>query len=464
VSKNGFFNAGRFAFPELGKSSYIEIEMIPKALTSTFQANTGNSFSTGNVTVQIPANAIASANGQAYSGTVHAFAIGLDPNDPKTYDWMPGDLRARDAGGYAKMLNTFGMFAVELESPSGEKLNLLPGKTAAIEMIVPSNLFSAAPEVIPVWHFDETTGYWQEEGAASRSGSDHYSFEVPHFSFWNCDVPADYILLNGHLSDNAGHSLTDIHVSLSDETFGTGHGYSNSEGNFGGAVPANVPLHLVITNACGDILLDQVVGPFNQHTDLGDIQIAQLQTVTVKGTLLDCNSLPLAGGLALIEKRDTVFSAVIADENGHFSATFSDCVVFSPLLVTGYDLPTQLQSNPVEAIAIDGLADLGDFLLCNNLDQFMTYTINGVSKTLVTNLDVVFTGLDNGYVGAELDSLYFLVRFENLAMQQATIQNVQGTMYESGTLHFYGCDYCFTCNGAREVFNMAQPWAAQTSH
>jgi hypothetical protein len=49
-------------------------------------------------------------------------------------------------------------------------------------------------------------------------------------------------------------------------------------------------------------------------------------------------------------------------------------------------------------------------------------------------------------------------------MQQATIQNVQGTMYESGTLHFYGCDYCFTCNGAREVFNMAQPWAAQTSH
>jgi hypothetical protein len=122
-------------------------------------------------------------------------------------------------------------------------------------------------------------------------------------------------------------------------------------------------------------------------------------------------------------------------------------VNFSPLLVTGYDLPNQLQSNPVEAFAIDGLANLGDFLWCNNLDQFLTYTINGVSKTLVTNLDVVFAGLDNGYVGAGLDtSLYISISFENLAMQQATIQSVKGTMYESGILHYYGCDYCFICN------------------
>lgn len=445
VSQNGYFNAGRFAFPELNKSSFIEIKMIPRELTATFQAGTGKTFSIPGVSVNIPANAIAGANGQLYSGTVNAYAVSLGPNDPQTFSLMPGDLRGEDANGYAKVLSTFGMFAVELESPSGEKLNLFPGKTAAINVFVPDNLFSYAPEIIPIWHFNETNGYWKQEGEAPRSGSDHYSLEVPHFSFWNCDVPNDYVMINGHLSDAAGHALIDVHVSLSHQTFGTGDGYTNSEGNFGGAVPPNVPLNLQVTNACGDILLEQEVGPFNQNTDIGNIIVHNLETITVTGTLLDCISNPLAGGLAIIAKSDTVFATVIADENGHFSATFNDCVSFHDILVQGYDLISLQQSPQTIVTPIDGVAEAGNIQVCDNLDQYFSFTINGYTQTFVNNIHFEYGVMNNGYVGGGLDSLYFTVGFENLSGVQASIQTANGAINQLGTLHNYGCSYCDIC-------------------
>ena len=445
VSHAGFFNAGRFAFPELNKSSFIEIKMMPKELTATFQAGAGKAFSIWGVSVSIPANAIAGAGGQLYSGTVNAYAVRLGPNDAGTFDLMPGDLRAQDANGYAKVLSTFGMFAVELESPSGEKLNLFPGKKAAIDVFVPDNLFSYAPEIIPIWHFDETNGYWKQEGEAPRSGSDHYSFEVPHFSFWNCDVPNDYVILNGHVSDAAGHSFSNIQVSLSHQTFGSGHGYTDSEGHFGGAVPANVPLKLTVTDACGNMLLEQEVGPFSQNTDMGNIVIPNLETITVTGTLVDCASNPLAGGLALIQKLDTVFAAITADENGHFSATFHDCIPFFDLQVQGYDLVSLQQSPPVVLTPIDDVADAGNIQVCDNLDQFFSFTVNGYTQTVVSNISFAFGVMNNGYVAGGVDSLYFTVSFENLSGMQASVQAANGAIKQLGVLHTYGCSYCDIC-------------------
>ena len=445
ADKNGFFSAGRFAFPRLNKSTYLEITMIPKALAASFQSTDGADFSG----VRIPANAIANTSGQPYTGQVNAYVVYLNPNDAETFNLMPGDLRAQDAQGYAKVLTSFGMIGVELESPLGEKLNLLAGHTATISMVVSGDLLSRAPQSIPTWHFDETTGYWQEEGEAKLTGS-VYHLEVPHFSFWNCDVPADYSLITGRLIDAQGHSLANYQVTLSHESFGTGVGYTDGDGYFSGAVPANVTLDMKVYNMCGGVLHQQAVGPLVDLTFyIGTFVVSDAQTLTTSGTLIDCNGNPLSGGIVRVERNDTLLAFTVAGENGQFSVTHNNCISSNTtsILVTGYDLNNLLQSEPFAATITGNMANAGAIPVCSNLDEFLIFSFNGVSQTLLSHQITFEYGVSsNGYVGGSLDTVYISLSFENLVNQQATIQGIEGTIrYPDNQLHNYGCSYCGIC-------------------
>ena len=52
----------------------------------------------------------------------------LDPNSSDLIDKMPGDLSALNANGDERALETYGMVAVELTSPTGQKLNIADEK------------------------------------------------------------------------------------------------------------------------------------------------------------------------------------------------------------------------------------------------------------------------------------------------------------------------------------------------
>lgn len=441
ATRSGFFHAGRFAFPRLNKSTYLEITMIPKTLTASFQSSEVASFSG----VRIPANAIANAQGQPYTGQVNAYVVYLNPTDPETFNRMPGDLRAQDAQGYAKVLISYGMIGVELESPLGEKLNLLAGQTATISM----DVAWGSPETIPIWHFDETSGYWKEEGEATLTGN-VYKMEVPHFSYWNCDTPADYTLLTGRLTDTQGHPLANYGVTLSQETFGTGVGNTDGDGYFGGIVPANVTLDLKVYNICGEVLHLQTVGPLaNQTSDIGTIVISDPETITTTGTLVDCNGNPLPGGLAMIERNDTILAITQANENGQFTVTHNNCISFNVynIFVTGYDLNNLLQSEPTVATITNDVANAGTIPVCSNLDEYLVFSFNGVSQTLLSDQITFEYGVSaNGYLGGWLDTVYISLNFENLVNQQATVQSINGAIrYPNNELHNYGCSYCGIC-------------------
>ena len=49
---------------------------------------------------------------------------------------------------------------------------------------------------IPMWHFDEDQGTWVEEGEATLVNGE-YEATLAHFSFWNYDVPSNFIHLSG---------------------------------------------------------------------------------------------------------------------------------------------------------------------------------------------------------------------------------------------------------------------------
>lgn len=101
--------------------------MIPRILTTTFSGITGATFSVGiGRKVTIPANGVAElSSGAGYTGSVNVYAVYLDPSTGETFKVMPGDLRAVDSAGYAKVLKSFGMIGVEMGTASGQKLRMI---------------------------------------------------------------------------------------------------------------------------------------------------------------------------------------------------------------------------------------------------------------------------------------------------------------------------------------------------
>ncbi len=425
VSGEGFFTASKFAFPQLGGSAYTEIRMIRKPPPTTLQSTTGGAFTAvGGGVVTIPANAIAGENGLAYTGAVQAYAVWLNPAESGTFDLMPGDLRARNAEGYAKILKTFGMIGVEHKSPSGEKLNLLPNKKASVSMIVDENLIPLAPPTIPLWHFNDTNGYWEEEGSGDLVGN-RYEFEVEHFSFWNCDIPENFIRLSGTIIDANHHPLVNTFIEISTQNFGTGNAYTDNEGVFSVLVPKGATLTLTFEDACGVIQYETSTGPYDIDTNLGEIEVAGEHTITITGTLLDCDQQPVVEGLVIVRRNNTPIATVLSDETGHFSATILSCTSSSTISVSAFDEDNLLQSLPFVFEQTGSTLEVGNIPVCTILDEYISLHLNGTTTTFPHNLQ--FNSLGNGgsvYGERGVDTVFVSMQFENYQNLQADVSSM----------------------------------------
>ena len=451
VQAAGYFPAGRFAYPQLGSSTYLEIVMSAKQPVSFSTASVANVSVSGGASVSIPAQSLVTAGGQSYSGNYLVAARWLDPSDPATFTEMPGDLRAQDADGLGKVLKTFGMIGVELSSPAGDPLQLAPGQKATIRLPLPAAVQAVAPASIPLWHFDEATGYWRQEGSATREGN-QYVGEVSHFSFWNCDVPADYILLNGCLVDGAGQPLVNMLVSLTSAQFGTGFGHTDAQGLFGGLVPANEVLNMTlkVADTCNTVIYATMIGPFTTNTTLAKIEVnlAGQHKLTLSGELVDCSGLPLTTGLAYVYDQTTLVAVLPADANGHFQGTIYTCNPLSTLGITAYDAANPLQSAPAVVNVVSNMADAGAIPVCSTstLDQYVTIQLNGIQKTFF-QLTGFSSDTDGSLFAENIDSNYVQLLFNNYSAStsQATIIYMSGLYFTGSSTHYFGCDYCPGC-------------------
>ncbi|HHS95423.1 MAG TPA: carboxypeptidase regulatory-like domain-containing protein, partial [Phaeodactylibacter sp.] len=204
AEKDGYFYNAKFVRPQLNKKSIVKLQLIQKTLSGSFTAASGGSISTnGNAKVTFPANAIKTQSGDPYNGNVNVYATWLDPTAQSTLLTMPGDLRGTNQEDQQVQLTTYGMMGVELRDDAGQLLNIANGNTATLEMPVPDDLLTNAPATIPLWYMDEASGYWVEEGTATLQDGKYVGF-VSHFSFWNCDVPEDFIDLTGTVMSEGG--------------------------------------------------------------------------------------------------------------------------------------------------------------------------------------------------------------------------------------------------------------------
>lgn len=392
AEKPGYFKSYR-NFSATKGVNYIKIKLIPKVSAGTVDAASGGAVTLPNgAKISLPENGVVKANGStAYSGEVRVYASYIDPTASDITERVPGSFVADDKNNNRVILTSYGMMAVELESATGEKLQVAPGSKATLTSPIPASIQGSAPASIPLWYVDEVTGVWKEEGSAGRSGN-NYVGEVSHFSFWNCDIAANAVVLSLTLKDNEGAVLANTLVTLTPQNqwSSSAGGYTDSAGQVSGWVPANLTLLLEVKDPCNNVVHSQMVGPFSQNTNLGVITLNNLVSpslLTIKGKVKNCSGGLVTDGYVLVNFENIPRFASI-NSSGEFSLSTLRCPGGATTVdILAVDKTTQQQGTVVTLnVSSAQLVDAGDIIACGvSSNEFLDYTIDGTSYSLNSN-------------------------------------------------------------------------------
>src|SRR4030095_4887163 len=151
AEKIGYFKAYRSFIATAGVNQ-VMIKLIKKDLSGIVNSTSGGEISLSNGTkISLPANGVTKTSGETYAGPVNIFATYIDPTSRDISQTIPGSLMADNKNGKRVVLTSYGMLAVQLESPTGEKLKMASGSTATLTISIPPFIQSSAPSSISLW-------------------------------------------------------------------------------------------------------------------------------------------------------------------------------------------------------------------------------------------------------------------------------------------------------------------------
>ncbi len=389
VKKPGYFNGSRRFLAVENQENRVKIQMLSKSFDYNFDASNGGTVQTADgASIVFPANSIKKADGTIYTGEVKVAAKWLDPSNVETFDRMPGNLQGVSRDVEEVALGTYGMMAVELESSTGEALNITEGSTATLSMPIPASLQANAPSEIPLWSYSEEHGVWVEEEFTATLTNGSYVGEVSHFSFWNCDYPFPLVEFTLVLVDENGEPLSNYKVAICvDSTatgagWGTGYGYTCPDGSLAGLIPADQDLIVKVFSICGELLYSQNIGPFSADVNLGTITVTNTPVgqTTISGDLLDCNNNPVQNGIIIAEFDGYTVYEYVTD--GTFDISFTTCANSSDVTLVGSDLDALKQSDPI-TYAANGIYTGEQVSACDaQLQDYISITVDDGSGSV----------------------------------------------------------------------------------
>ena len=396
---SGYFPGSTRFFPRPNASNIVRIGLIPRTYADQVSASSGGTVSLSNgAKVTLPANGIVDAAGNNYSGSVQVAMFWINPAADNLHDIMPGNLQGIDRNNREVSMATWGMMAVELFSPDGQKLQIKPGEKAILTFPLPAEYRAQAPGSMPLWYFDENLGLWIEEGQARLQGNT-YVGEVGHFSFWNVDFPFPLIDITGVININglpAGSKLVVIRV---DGLNSVGSGYTNTEGVFSGKVPQNQVLTVQVMGACNNVMASLNIGPFAENTDVGTLNftLSGPTNSVISGQLLNCDGEPVTEGAVYFRWLGNEQFVAVGDD-GQFSATLQHCGATSYTL-WAVDFENQYIADEETYNFNSGPQDLGEIEVCDSpfvgfmeLTLFNQTTIN-LGLVTLTSQEISFDSL-----------------------------------------------------------------------
>ena len=367
--KAGYINGSRALVPTSGVNQ-VKIMLLAEDIIATINSGESSEVSLPNGTQVNFEGDFIKSNGADYSGAVSVIMKHLDPTDENVGNMMPGMLYAEDASGNEKVLETFGMLAVELKGTSGEKLQLAEGSTAQIELPV-SNIATNAPQTIPLWHFDEVNGYWKEEGFATLTNG-KYVGEVSHFSFWNCDVQLPLVQLCINVVDPSGNPIGNQFFTLNRTSTPSGWGanaysWTNENGYACGQVPIDEELNFIMDVTNCNVPFETIIGSFNIDTTITVVVDANYTSMQLTGVFNDCNGSPVTDGYIQFNHNNSV--QYISVTNGIIDHSYSYCGnVGDDFSAQGIDMGGQ-QTTTVISGLLSANTDLGIITSCGTFED-----------------------------------------------------------------------------------------------
>ncbi|RYD93472.1 MAG: hypothetical protein EOP50_11085, partial [Sphingobacteriales bacterium] len=364
-------------------------------------------------------------------GAVSVYAAYIDPSAQDIYQTVPGSFLANDKDGRRVQLTSYGMLAVELEGSNGQKLQVKTGQSATLTTAIPTAAQASAPASIPMWYVDETTGIWKEEGSATKVGNS-YVGNVPHFSFWNCDVPSNNVSLHLTLKNGTGAPLQYVPVRITRTRAGwstSSYGWTDSLGQVAGGVPANEQLVLEVITSCGAPVYTQNIGPFTTATTIPSItvNIPAANMTTLTGSLLNCAGAPVTNGFVIVVA-DNLPRFATVDTTGHFSLQMIACSPASGNIeLTGIDNATQTQSSLTTVPNATGNVNAGVINVCGlSTTEFLDYRIDsGATVHLVFPPDSLY--FDTAPVSAGSSNWQSIVTFNGPSSSRYFYMNFMGS-------------------------------------
>ena len=373
VTKSGYFSGSRtFRTPKTG-TVFHRTTLVPLGAPLSFTGGNG-SVATNLVSINFPENSVKDeSTGALYTGEVKVYIkhIGTDEFS------MPGDLTSINQNDELEILHSYGMVFVEMYAEDGRKLNIADGKTASMTYEIPENLLSSAPETIKMWWYDYDAGVWREGGEATRDGS-KWIGEVSHFSCWNFDLNAPSVVVTGQIVQSNG-GLSKFYVTFLNDDGNGGRGSANADGSFSGRVEAGVSLELTIrfheTN-CDTIVYQEIVGPYNQDFDLGEI-------------VVDTDGFPSKPIAKFIVNQDDIDETKYSFTNNSSVSIIPD-ISFSSSWDFGGN-GTSTEESPTHTFSATGLHDI-------------TLTITAADGEVATVTQTIDVGSDSNKYGRITDS------------------------------------------------------------
>jgi len=368
AQKDGYINGSRVVIPKTTGANIIHITLLEKEVTQTISTGIPSEVTSDNVKVNFSGDFI-TADGSPYTGAVEVVLDYVAPNRQETFTEAPGSLFAQTASNEARSLETYGMVAVNLFSPTGESLNINPESPATITFPIDFSQTDTAPETIALWYFDEEQGYWKEEGEATKDGNT-YVAEVTHFTWWNCDIPFDSVALCVTLTPLNATQPAPYFMSM--ERVSTGeiiyYGPLLSYEADCGLVPRNEEIAVAIyggvdSQACNaNLIHEEIIGGYATDAT-ATISFQEDFTITpITGMVTNCDGAPMTNGYLYVNTVN-IFNIT----NGTIDVGVQTCTnITETLAIQLYDLDSG-QWTIVDNITMDGNpVNIGSLSTCED--------------------------------------------------------------------------------------------------
>lgn len=388
ITAPGYFDGYRTFVGIENQETLIRSELVPKTAAGVINAASGGTVNTiDGANIVLPSNAVVTAsNNAAYSGNIHVAAHLYNQGDITQWSkMMPGDQRGIDSAVHMQLLKSYGMLAVELTGDAGELLQIATGKEATITTPIPAGLIAAAPASIPLWSFDTTNGLWKQEGTTIKNGNT-YTGNVKHFSFWDGAIGVPVVNLQAQIVNSALQAIGNIYICIrraDDPNIGNS-AYTNVQGMVSGAILANTDLVFQIYTVCGGVNLvySQNFTTTNSDVDFGTISANLGDLVTVTGSVVDCNNVPISDGWVTIMIANVIWRMPVV--NGYIVFSTTSCTNMNSTYVA-VNWGDSQQGLPQTVTLVPGANDLGILHACGtSIVEYVDYSIDNGPTIHVT--------------------------------------------------------------------------------